>query len=455
MKQILIVDDEKGSRASLRAVMEASHQVHAVSNAKEAMHVLASHPIDLIFLDVLMPDQDGISLLKDVQALYPRMPIIMVSASTSVRPIVESMRSGAFDFITKPFEIAEIRRTARKALETGTLTRNVEVLQTSISEEFPIHDIVGTEPAFLDALENAKKAAHTDTTVLICGESGTGKELVARLIHNMSERVQEPFVPVHTGALPETLMESELFGHEKGAFTSADKQKPGRFDLAGSGTLFFDEVSEMSLATQVKLLRVIQEKEFMRVGGTRVIRTNARILAASNMDLRSAVDKGTFRNDLYFRLSVIPVALPPLRDRMADIPLLAHHFLTLYRQRLGAMAEDFHDDAVTLLSTYAWPGNIRELRNVVERMLVLNPRERHIQAHHLPDEFRTKSSTCAPVFSNRKIGNLADAVDSFERTLVQQALLEANGVQTKAAELLGTTRRILKYRMDKLSIVAP
>lgn len=455
MKHILIVDDERGSRESLRAVLEGAHHVHTSSTPREAIAALSDHHFDLVFLDVMMPEQDGISLLREVQTLYPKMPIIMVSASTSVRPVVESMRSGAFDFIAKPFEVADIRRAAKKALETGNLTRQVEVLQNTISEEFPVDHIIGNSPPFLEALDNARKAARTDSTVLICGESGTGKELVARLIHNMSQRLQEPFVPVHCGALPETLMESELFGYEKGAFTNADKQKPGRFDLAGSGTLFFDEVSEMSLTTQVKILRVIQEKEFMRVGGTRVLRTNARILAASNIDLRAAVEAGSFRNDLFFRLSVVPVQLPPLRDRMEDIPLLARHYLRHNRKQLGAVAEDFHEDTLALMYAYAWPGNIRELRNVVERMLVLNPSEKEFKPHHLPDEFQMKEKAPLIPFPTGRCKSLSEAVDLFERDLVLQALREAEGVQTKAAQLLGTTRRILKYRMDKLSITSP
>lgn len=289
-----------------------------------------------------------------------------------------------------------------------------------------------------------------DSTVLIRGESGTGKELAARLLHLSSTRKDEPFVAVHCASLSETLMESELFGHEKGAFTNADKRKPGRFDLAGSGTLFFDEVSEMSMTTQVKLLRVLQEREFMRVGGTRVIRTNARIVAASAKDLRDEVKKGNFRDDLYYRLSVVLAYLPPLRERHGDIPLLASHFLELFRLSMDADMEGFDEDALAMLCKYPWPGNVRELRNIIERMVVLHRRDHHIMPEHLPEEFH--SGDGGMTFVSPEGMTLEDAVNTYERKIIEKALKETKGVQTRAADQLGTTRRILRYRMEKLDI---
>jgi transcriptional regulator with GAF, ATPase, and Fis domain len=285
---------------------------------------------------------------------------------------------------------------------------------------------------------------------LIGGESGTGKELAARMLHSLSSRKEEPFVAVHCAALSETLMESELFGHEKGAFTGADKRKPGRFDLAGSGTLFFDEVGEMSLSTQVKLLRVLQEREFMRVGGTRPIRTNARIVAATARDLRQEVKEERFRDDLYYRMSVVPVTVPPLRERSGDIPLLINHFLDIFGRGLSAQVKRVHPTAMQLLCNYAWPGNIRELRNIVERMLVLNRDADEVLPQFLPAEFH--DGRVSPPATLDAGATLQDAVDTYEKQLIEQALAETNGVQTRAADKLGTTRRILRYRMEKLQI---
>jgi two-component system response regulator HydG len=296
--------------------------------------------------------------------------------------------------------------------------------------------------------------------VLIQGETGTGKELAARLLHSLSPRREEPFVAVHCSALPENLLESELFGYEKGAFTGAERAKPGRFDLAGAGTLFFDEIGEMAAATQVKLLRVTQEREFMRVGGTRLIRTNARIVSATARDLRREVAAGRFRDDLFYRIGVLPVRLPPLRERPEDVPLLAAHFLAEFAPALHAATRAFDDEAMRLLGSYAWPGNVRELRNVVERVLVLHGEKTRIGAASLPEEFHAAAAGVPlPAPPAAPGGPPADspstlqkAVEDTERRLVADALRRAGGVQTRAAEMLGTTRRILKYKMDRLGL---
>ena len=451
MKHLLIIDDERGSREALQAVFHDRYRVSVADSAAAGAEVLARQPVDLILLDVIMPGTNGITFLEEAQLRYPGLPVIMVSASNAVRPVVESIQRGAYDFVTKPFDVGEIRRLVARALESRSLLRQVEVLHGQIDETFPVDGIVGASPAFARALREARQAAATDATVLITGESGTGKELVARLVHTHSPRAAEPFVPVHCGALPEGLLESELFGHEPGAFTNAIRQKPGRFDLAGSGTLFFDEVGEMTPATQVKLLRVLEQKEFMRVGGTRVIRTDARIVAATNLDLKGAVANKAFREDLYYRLSVVPIHLPPLRERPEDIPGLAEYFLRRFTQAGAYRTRGFSPEALLLLRGYAWPGNVRELRNVVERMLVLYGRHPLILAGHLPEEFRPPGRTL-PVVAVHEPLPLAEAVNNFERRLVEDALRQANGIQTRAAELLGTTRRILKYRMEKLNI---
>ncbi len=458
MKRLLIVDDEAGSRESLRMIFERDYHVAAADSAKAAHKLLSDQRFDVMLLDVMMPDKDGVTLLKEAQEMYPELACIMVSASTSVKPVVESIKSGAVDFVTKPFDVNEIRRTVARALETSALRLRVQVLQSEVSRQFPVHGIVGRSASFLHALEDTQKAAETaDATVLIHGESGTGKELIARQIHAASARRDEPFVAVHCGALPETLMESELFGHEKGAFTGADRRKLGRFDMAGNGTLFFDEVSEMPLATQVKLLRVLQEREYMRVGGTQVIRTTARIVAATNKDLKQEMEEKRFREDLYYRLNVVPILVPPLRERADDIPLLSQYFLQFFKQTMNVAASDFEPETMDLLQAYRWPGNVRELRNLVERLLVLHGREPRLRPEHLPRDFHHAQAPAANLLAKPNGQSLEDAVNTYERQLVLHALRESHGVQTRAAEILGTTRRILKYRMVKLNIedVAP
>jgi len=455
MKRVLIVDDERGSREALRAIFERQYELAIAASAAEAQQQLAQQRVDLVLLDVMMPDKDGLALLTEIQEAYPELPVIMVSASSSVRPIVQAMRAGACDFVTKPFDVEALRQTVARSLENSALQRRVRVLQTDVSREYPTGAIVGAAAPFRQALDHARKAAESDAVVLLLGESGTGKELVARAIHAWSERNEEPFVAVHCAALPESLMESELFGHEKGAFTGAERQKLGRFDLAGSGTLFFDEVGEMSLTTQVKLLRVLQEREFMRIGGTRVIRTNARIIAATSKDLRAETAAGRFREDLFYRLSVVPIRLPALRERPEDIPVLFRHFFDLYRRHLDAATHTIAPETMARLCRYAWPGNVRELRNIVERLLVLHRREPVLLPEFLPEEFAPRPAAAAPAAALAPGQTLAEAVRNFERQLIERALAEAGGVQTLAAQALGTTRRILKYRMEQMGIRAP
>ncbi len=446
---ILIVDDELGPRESLRAVFKGTYRVTTAASAAEGLEVLAREPVELVLTDVIMPDMDGLTFLRHVRERHPGLPVVMISASSSVRPVVEAMRQGAQDYVAKPFDVEEVQHIVRRAMETSAMQRRVRSLESEIDREFPVHGIVGGADGFRDALDRIRKAAASDATVLILGESGTGKELAARLLHRLSPRQAEPFVAVHCGALPESLMESELFGHEKGAFTNADRMKHGRFDLAGSGTLFFDEVSEMSLTTQMKLLRVLQEREFMRVGGTQVIKTNARIVAASARDLRKLAAEGKFRDDLYYRLGVVPVTLPPLRERPGDIERLATHFLEQLGRNLDAVTEGFDPDAMERLAAYRWPGNVRELRNVVERMLVLHGSQRLITPDCLPEEFHEGGG---PLPAPDAGLSLEDRVGAVERRMIEEALRRCGGVQTRAAEYLGTTRRILRYRMEKLNI---
>ena len=454
MKRILIVDDDLGSRESLRQTFFRSHTVVVAESASMALKALATQRVDIVLLDVLMPEKDGVTLLKEIHDLYPDLPCVMVSASANVKPVVEAMKAGAHDFVVKPFDVDEIRRIVGRTLENSVLRRKVELLQSEVFREYPVNNLVGESPAFKAVLEAVSKAADSDATVLIHGESGTGKELIARRLHTLGNRREEPFVPVHCAALPEALLESELFGHEKGAFTGAESRKLGRFDLAGAGTLFFDEVGEMSLSTQVKLLRVLQEREYMRVGGTQVIRTSARIVAATARNLAEEVQTHTFRDDLYYRLNVIPIRLPPLRERPEDVPVLAQYFLDSFRRSMHVTASEFDAAVLDAMKRYAWPGNVRELRNVVERVLVLHGGDKLIRVEHLPDAMQTAHP---PLPLARRADNvtLAEAVAAFEKELVVDALRQTSGIQTRAALLLGTTRRILNYRMRKLNIRQP
>jgi len=450
MKSMLIVDDDRGSRESLRQTFTALYNTRLAENAAQALRQLTEQPADIILLDVIMPEKDGVTLLKELNDLYPGLPCIMVSASPSVRPVVEAIKAGACDFVIKPFDVADIRRIVARALENSALRRRVDILQNEMAREYSLDGLVGQSPAFMKTLEAVEQAANSDATILIQGESGTGKELIARRLHKLSPRAEEPFIPIHCSALPETLMESELFGHEKGAFTGADSRKLGRFDLAGAGTLFFDEVGEMSLQIQVKLLRVLQEREYMRVGGTQVIRTHARIITATSRILEEEVRQHRFRDDLFYRLNVVPITLPPLRDRPGDIPLLAQHFLKSFRQSMSFTVQNFTPEAMELLRHYDWPGNIRELRNTVERALVLHGKKDMILPEHLSASIYRKPATPPP--AENRITPLQDTVAACERELIVNALREAKGVQTKAAKLLGTTRRILGYKIRELDI---
>jgi DNA-binding NtrC family response regulator len=468
MPKLLIVDDERGSREALRLIFSQTYTVFPAATAEEAQAILAREQVDLVLMDVVLPGRSGLDLLRQTQADHPDLPVIMVSATTALPPVVEAIRQGALDFVSKPFDVENLRHMVRRALETKRLHRRVAVLETELAAAFPAQAFIGSSPAFTAASEQLRRAAATDSAVLIQGESGTGKELAARLLHAQSPRRNEPFVAVCCAALPEDLRESELFGHEKGASAPDGRQKPGRFELAGSGSLFFDEIGELSAALQAKLLRVLQAREFMRVGGTRAFRTNARIIAATTRDLRGGVAEGCFREDLFYRLNVVPVRLPPLRERRGDIPLLLAHFLGRLAPSLHAVTRAFDAEAMSRLCAYAWPGNVRELRNVVERVLVLHGREPVISAPRLPEEFHAGPACGLAAVSGDEVAEVAaaappaakglileEAVNAYERKLIADALLQSDGVQTRAAASLGTTRRILRYKMEKLGLADP
>ncbi|MFH2068237.1 MAG: sigma-54 dependent transcriptional regulator [Candidatus Omnitrophota bacterium] len=452
MKKILIVDDEKNVCEALRMLLKDDYQISVASSGREGLKLLEEDP-RLVILDVVMPDMDGLAVLRKIRQFNPELPVIMLSAVDRVKTVVEAMRLGAVDYIAKPFESEELKLVIRKMLDYSRLQEEVAYLQT-ISRDYREAEFVGRGPAAQKVLQEVARVARTPSSVLITGESGTGKEVVAKLIHYHSSSADKPFIAVHCAALPENLFESELFGYEKGAFTDALEKKAGMFDLAKDGTIFLDEIGEMLPATQVKLLRVLQEREFLRLGGTKLIKTEARVLAATSKDLESEIEKGGFRQDLYYRLNVVTIAIPPLRERPEDVPLLVDHFFAKFQKTLHVTVKSISEEAKNIFRDYGWPGNVRELKNVIERILVLHGDVRTIQPEHLAESFR-KREPASPAFPFPASGNvsLEDAVNRYETVLIKQALEQAGGVVSQAAKILKTTRRILSYRMKKLNLL--
>ncbi|MEW5762547.1 MAG: sigma-54 dependent transcriptional regulator [Bacillota bacterium] len=444
--KILVIDDEEHMRWALeRAMKQEGYGVITATGGHEGLEALHREGAALVILDLKMPDLDGIEVLKRIRESFPRLPVIMITAHGTIQTAIEAMKMGAADYITKPFDLDELKIVIRKTLQMSHLINEVSFLRAELMKEHG--EMVGNSPAIMEVRRLIEHVAPTDATVLLTGESGTGKEVAAVAIHRKSPRADGPFIAVNCAALPEQLLESELFGHEKGAFTGATARKPGRFEMAARGTIFLDEVAEMSPAMQVKLLRVLQDKSFERVGGTETLRVDTRIIAATNRDLAASVREGSFRQDLYYRLNVFSIHLPPLRERREDIPLLADHFLRkmapLYRPCTLSR------EALDLLCRYDWPGNIRELQNVIERALILC-QESEIKPAHLPKELQA-----APARPPCPVVNLPDegiSLEEVEKMLILQALDKSRGNQTRAAQLLGITRATLLYRMQKYGI---
>jgi len=455
-RRVLIVDDEPGVRESLRMVLKTDYETTAVGSAAEALHSLGQSPVDVVLLDIIMPGVDGMQLLEDLRSRYPQLPVIMLTATKTLKTAVHAMKLGAFHYITKPFDVDDLRAHLDKATEQAALVREVEELRTEVGRRYHIENIVGRAPRMQAVFKTVITVAPLKTTVLITGESGTGKELIAKAIHYQSPRARRPLITLNCAAIPETLLESELFGHEKGAFTDAHTRKLGQFELAHEGTLFLDEIGEMGPGTQAKLLRVLEHGEFLRVGGTKPISVDVRIIAATNRDLALGLKDGSFRADLYYRLNVVTVHLPPLRERRDDLLLLVKHFTQLKSKDMSIAEKTFKPEAVDLLMRYHWPGNVRELENLIERILVLCEGPA-IGVDDLPDQVRRSEQDPGTikeqVLQGRK--SLGSAVDDFEREIIIEALAQTDFNQTRAAEMLGTTRRILKYRMDKLGIGGP
>jgi two-component system, NtrC family, response regulator AtoC len=449
MRKILIVDDETSVQNSLRMIFKNDYQVFIAGHAEEALTKIQSEEPDLVLLDIIMPGKDGIEILREIREFQPFIPVIMLTATRTVKTAVEAMKLGAYDYISKPFDVEEIRIAAHKALESRDLKIENLRLQGEVEDRYRFDNIIGKSKEMREIFSTIRQISEKNSTVLIHGESGTGKELVARAIHYNSPRKNKAFTAVNCAAIPETLIESELFGHEKGAFTDAQNRRIGHFELAHQGTLFLDEVSELSLPTQAKILRALQERDFVRVGGTKTISVDVRLISATNKNLVEMMSQGTFRSDLYYRINVVPLQIPPLRQRKEDIFLLAQYFLD---KHAGSGRKKITAEAMDVLVAYEWPGNVRELENIVERVVVLSKGDT-ITAEELPAAL--KSGSQAELIKRGVLDgriSFLDAERDFEKDIIQEALKKSNFVQTRAADLLGISRRILKYKMDKYGI---
>jgi len=450
--RLLIVDDEEAVARVLGTYFtRQGWQVRECQSAVAALGVAAAEEFDVVITDLCMPELSGTEFLAKLREQGHTMPVLVITAFGSIGSAVDAMRLGAFDYLSKPFDFAKVNAAVQRAYLDRQLQREREALSTDLAERYQFASLIGSSTGMREVYALIERAARSQATVLVLGESGTGKELVAKALHSMGARANKRFVGVSCVALPSELLESELFGHEKGAFTGANWQRFGRFELADGGTLFLDEIGDISLTVQAKLLRVLQEREIDRVGGSKPVKVDVRLVTATNRDLPAAVAKGDFREDLYYRLRVVELRLPSLRERKEDLPLLAQHFLQKYAKRDGRKLEGFSDTALELLDGYDWPGNVRELENAIERALVMvNDDTRTITPEMLPNELRARSRNAAPVTpppGGRK--RLQDSLDELERTLVLQALDESHWNAEQAAELLGISLRTLCHTVRK------
>ena len=447
VERILIVDDEKNYLVVLDALLgEAGYEVATANSGARALAVLEEEEPDLVVTDMRMPRMSGLELIREIKQKSPDLPVIVMTAFGTVENAVEAMKSGAVDYIMKPFENQELLLTVDKALKLRRLLTQNRLLREEVRKGHGFGEIVGDSKAMRQVYELVEKVAATKATVLITGESGTGKELIARAIHARSPRAEEAFVAVNCMALSETLLESELFGHENGAFTGAVGRRKGRFELAHQGTLFLDEVGEIAPSLQVKLLRVLQERTFERVGGGQPISVDVRIVTATNRDLAAGVAEGRFREDLFYRLNVVRLELPPLRERKDDLPALVAHFVRRYAAEVGRPTPQVSREAMARIYDYAWPGNVRELENALERAVIMAGTQ--IAAGDLPLEVRPGREAAGAPELPQHMG-ITEAVEDLERRMIERALAEHGGVAAHAAEALGITKSNLAYKMKK------
>ncbi len=452
--KILVVDDEEEVRNHFSDFLHnEGFEVETANDGEMGIEKIDLDFFDVALIDLNMPKVDGMAVLKHLVQHDPDSIGIILTGYATIRNAVEAMKAGAFEYLAKPIKMDEVLLVIRRAMELRDLRRENFALKRQLKRKYKFHNFIGDSPLMHKVFRIIEKVADTDSTVLILGESGTGKELVARAIHYHSSRRDKPLIPVNCGAIPEELLESELFGHEKGAFTNAIRTRIGRFELANGGTIFLDEVAEMSPHLQVKLLRVLQEHEFERVGGTRTIKCDVRIVAATNKNLEKTVEEGRFREDLYYRLKVIPVALPPLRERKTDISLLVHHFLNQMTRSKKKMVKGISKEVIRALELFDWPGNVRELENIIERMVILSEGD-YIGVEDLPEKIATQSGTSQMIqtFVPDDGFSLSRAVNEFERQLIVNALDKTGWIKNRAAKLLNMNRTTLVEKIKKQGI---
>lgn len=451
--RILIVDDEENVRRMLATAFSLQgHEMHCASDGKAALSLFSETQPDVVLMDIRMPEMDGIDALKVMRAQQPRIPVILMTAYAEVETAVEALRSGAFDYVIKPFDLDELSMVIQRALQLQEMKQEIRNLHKALSTSWQWGHILTNSPRMMDICKDTAKIALSQANVLISGESGTGKELIARAIHYNSKRANGPFIKVNCAALPESLLESELFGHEKGAFTGAQTLRQGLFERAHQGTLLLDEIGEMPLVLQAKLLRILQEREFERIGGHQTIRVDIRIVAATNRCLQTMVKEGTFREDLFYRLNVIHLTLPPLRERREDIALLANHFLQKFSAENQRDIIEIDPTAMSMLTAWPWPGNIRELSNVIERAVIMNTGA-IIFADDLPDAFRNPVSATTetkPTHSGER--NLKEEIKREEKRIILEVLDSQDGNRTRTALMLGISRRALMYKLQEYGI---
>jgi DNA-binding NtrC family response regulator len=451
---VLLAEDDRSTRSSLSQFLKGlGYEVVEASTGHEAMEHLAARPFDIVVTDLMLPGVGGLEILRALQTDAPGTVGIVITGFGTVQNAIEAMRLGVFEYLLKPINFDELQIVLERALEFQRLRKENRQFKREVQRQFGLQNLIGHSDAMRRILDLIEKVADSDSTVLIYGESGTGKELVARAIHYRSDRMDKPLVPINCAAIPSDLLESELFGYEKGAFTGAHRTKIGRFEYANGGTLFLDEIGEMSPQLQVKLLRVLQEKSFERLGGVRPIQVDVRIIAATNRDLEKAIEEGKFREDLYYRLSVIPIRIPPLRERKEDIPLLVEHFLEKFNTEKGRSVSGVSPKAMEKLTEYSWPGNVRELENLIERLVVLK-RTGTIEVEDLPEKIRfgpARDPLGAIVLPEEGI-RLEETIHRLERELILQALRRTRGVKKEAAELLGMKRTTLIQKMKRNKI---
>jgi DNA-binding NtrC family response regulator len=455
--RVLIVDDELSVRESLRFILQDRAEITLAPSGEAALELVSARPFDVILLDILMQGMDGLEALERLRAISQAGQVIMLTATKTVKTAVRAMKLGAFDYVTKPFDIDELLVLVERAAQSAALLQEVEALRHEVGQRYSFDNVIGRSPPMQAVLNTVSRVAPLRTTVLLTGESGTGKEVIAKAIHYNSPRASGPLVAINCAAIPVTLLESELFGHERGAFTDAHARKPGHFESAHRGTIFLDEIGEMNPGTQAKLLRVLEQGTFTRVGGSQPVTVDVRVIAATNRDLDKSMQDGSFRPDLYFRLNVVAIHLPPLRERREDLALLIRHFITQKSAALGVSEKTFDREAFDYMLRHTWPGNVRELENVVERALALSMGTT-LTIEDLPPSVTNGRLPARPALPHgltpADSSSLSAAVDELEQRLILDALERADHNQTRAAELLGTTRRILKYKMDKLGIAS-